>query len=96
MCSRLEDQRLSYFQHNQSTLRGTRIGAAPTATAAGAPLPAGGEVESEHRHHQDSVYLPASFTNSVRNKREHFIDAMHIQKDLGIPQFFITATMNPN
>lgn len=41
-----------------------------------------------------SVYLPSSFTNSSRNKKEHVIDALALESHFGPVQFFITATMN--
>lgn len=86
---RIENERLGYIKRNQVKLR---MGSRDEVTAALGEDPDG--VESLHAG-REVIILPATFTNSPRNLKMLYHDAMRIVGAKGKPTFFITFTCNP-
>ena len=87
---RVESERLEWVRRNQATLRiGSRDEIARHF---------GEEADDtlkKIRAGREIVVLPATFTNSPRQMRQLYHDAMRIVAAKGKPHFFITFTCNP-
>lgn len=84
---RIEDNNLSYIQHNQKKLRVDSYRAVADFVA--------GSNDNDTLRIGKPVVLPASFSGGPRNMIQHYQDAMAIVCAHGKPDLFITFTCNP-
>jgi hypothetical protein len=85
--SRVENERLNWVRHNQATLRqGSREEVARKL---------GEDGDGADQAGRQLIILPATFTNSPRQMRQLYHDAMRTVAAKGKPSFFITFTCNP-
>ncbi|XP_057297346.1 uncharacterized protein LOC130627125 [Hydractinia symbiolongicarpus] len=84
---RVEGERLDYIRRNQTRLRAASyVGLMDHLHA-----------EAEHRNLQPGrmIILPSTFSGSLRNMHQNYLDAMAIVPKFGKPDLFLTFTCNP-
>ena len=82
----IEERRLNWIRHNQTTLRSELYSGVKDAILKGDTL-----VDKLRKR----TILPSSHTGSPRFRVQNYQDAMAICRQLGYPDIFITMTCNP-
>lgn len=87
MYAKIEQCRLNYLRHNQSTLRSELYSGLQDAVA---------HDDTDTASLGQKIILPSSFIGSPRHMSQLYQDAISIVRRLGKPDFFITFTCNPS